>query len=110
MICNYNLTNTRKPSSLVYTALEPIQLEKLINAQAITSLLHHRGLLVFQYHREIYLILKGNKKKVWNFVFFFLWSNNIDVRCMGPGCSIERMQLTDRYYKDIRLQPLCENT
>ena len=78
--------------------------EKLKIAQEITSRLHYRGLLLLEYRRGIYLIVKVNQeKKVCNFVFFFLQINFV----WGSGCSIERIKLNDRLNKDIGLQPLC---
>ena len=46
------------------------------------------------------------RKKMCNFVFFFLQINYVS----GSSRSIERIKLNDRLNKDIRLQPLCENT
>ena len=81
--------------------------EKLKIAQEITSRLHYRGLLLLEYRRGIYLIVKVNQeKKVCNFVFFFLQINYV----WGSGRSIERIKLNDRLNKDIRSQRLCENT
>ena len=80
--------------------------EKLKIAQQITSRLHYRGLLLLEYRRGIYLIVKVNQeKKVCNFVFFFLQSDYV----WGSGRLIERIKLNDRFNKDISLQPLCEN-
>ena len=75
--------------------------EKLKIAQEITSRLHYRGLLLLEYRRGIYLIVKVNQeKKVCNFVFFFLQINYVWVSCL----LIERIKLNDRLNKDIRLQ------
>ena len=80
--------------------------EKLKIAQEITSRLHYRGLLLLEYRRGIYLIVKVNQeKKVCKFVFFFLQINYV----WGSGRSIERIKLNDRLNRDIRLQALCEN-
>ena len=46
------------------------------------------------------------RKKMCNFVFFFLQINYVS----GSSRSIERIKLNDRLNKDIRLQPLCEYT
>ena len=81
--------------------------EKLEIAQEITSRLHYRGLLLLEYRRGIYHIVKVyQEKKVCNFVFFFLQINYV----WGSGRLIEKIKLNDRLNKDIRLQPLCENT
>ena len=75
--------------------------EKLKIAQEITSRLHYRGLLLLEYRRGIYLIVKVNQeKKVCNFVFFFLQINYV----WGSCRLIERIKLNDRLNKDIRLQ------
>ena len=84
-----------------------LKLEKLKIAQEITSRLHYRGLLLLEYRRGMYLIVKVNQdKKVCNFVFFFLQINYV----WGSGRLMERIKLNDRLNKDIRLQPFCEST
>ena len=81
--------------------------EKLKIAQEITSRLHYRGLLLLEYRRGIYLIVKVNQEKiVCNFVFFFLQINYV----WGSCRLVERIKLNDTLNKDIRLQPLFENT
>ena len=42
--------------------VDMLKWEKFIYAQAFTSLMHYRGLLVFEYHRGINLIVTENKK------------------------------------------------
>ena len=87
--------------------VDRLKWEKLIIAQEITSRLHYRGLLLLEYRRGIYLIVKVNQeKKVCNFVFFFLQINYV----WGSCRLIERIKLNDRLNKDFRLQALCENT
>ena len=55
---------------------------------------------------EYISLLKETKKNKFVTSFFFLQSKYV----WGSGRSIERIKLNDRLNKDIRLQPLGENT